>query len=59
MVEVTYQMLLSTIQIADILVGIISYIMTMRNSQMNQQMQLESARERTAINAIVRVLCQL
>jgi hypothetical protein len=42
MIEITYQMVLSTIQTIGILVGIIYYIFNMRNSQRNQQMQLET-----------------
>ena len=42
MAEITYQMVLSTIQTAGILVGIIYYLTIMRNSQKNQQMQLET-----------------
>ena len=42
MVDVTYQMVLSTLQTAGILVGIIYYLTIMRNSQKNQQMQLET-----------------
>jgi hypothetical protein len=42
MVDVSYQMVLSTLQTVGILVGIIYYIFNMRNSQKNQQMQLET-----------------
>ena len=42
MVEVTYQMVLSTIQTASLVVGIIYYLTIMRNSQKSQQMQLET-----------------
>jgi len=42
MVEITYQMVLSTLQTVGILVGIVYYITIMRNSQRNQQMQLET-----------------
>ena len=42
MVEITYQMVLSTIQTIGILVGIIYYIFSIRSSQRNQQMQLET-----------------
>jgi hypothetical protein len=37
MVEVTYQMVLSTLQTVGILVGIFYYIMTLRNQQKNQE----------------------
>ncbi len=40
MVEITYQMVLSTRQTADILVDIIYYIAIMRNSQRTQQMHV-------------------
>ena len=42
MVDVRYQMVLSTLQTAGILVGIAYYIMTIRNQQKNQDMQLET-----------------
>ncbi len=42
MVEITYQMVLSTLQTAGILVGIIYYITIMRTSQRNQQHQMET-----------------
>jgi hypothetical protein len=42
MVEITYQMVLSTLQTVGILEGIIYYLFIMRNSQRNQQMQLET-----------------
>lgn len=42
MAEITYQMVLSTIQTAELLVGIFYYIMTLRNQQKNQQLSLET-----------------
>ena len=42
MVDVTYQMVLSTLQTVGLLVGIIYYIMTLQNTRKNQQMQLET-----------------
>ena len=42
MVEITYQMVLSTLQTVGLLVGIIYYFIIMRNSQRNQQIQLET-----------------
>jgi hypothetical protein len=42
MVEVTYQMVLSTLQTAGILVGIFYYIMTLRNQQRSQQLAVET-----------------
>ncbi len=42
MVEVTYQMVLSTLQTAGILVGIFYYIMTLRNTQKTRELTLES-----------------
>jgi len=50
MVEITYQMVLSTIQTIGILVGIIYYIFNMRNSQRNQQMQLETRQAQLFMN---------
>jgi len=42
MVEITYQMVLSTLQMIALIVGIAYYLIIMRNSQRNQQMQLET-----------------
>ena len=42
MVDVTYQMVLSTLQTVGILFGIAYYIMTLNNTKKNQQMQLET-----------------
>ena len=42
MVDVTYQMLLSTVQTLALLVGIFYYIMSLRNQQKTQEMQLET-----------------
>ncbi len=44
MVELTYQMVLSTLQTAGLLVGIFYYIMTLRNTNRNQQLTLETRR---------------
>ena len=42
MVEITYQMVLSTLQTVSLMIGVIYYIFIMRNSQRTQQMQLET-----------------
>jgi len=42
MVEFTYQMILSTLQTIALIVGIAYYLFIMRNSQRNQQHQLET-----------------
>ena len=42
MVEITYQMVLSTIQTISLVVGIIYYITIMRNQQKTQEQQLET-----------------
>ena len=42
MIEITYQMVLSTIQTIALVVGIIYYLTIMRNNQKNQQLQLET-----------------
>ena len=42
MVDVSYQMVLSTLQTFGLLVGIFYYIMTLQNTRKNQQMQLET-----------------
>ena len=42
MAEITYQMVLSTLQTAGILVGIFYYIMTLRNQQKNREQSEET-----------------
>lgn len=42
MVEITYQMVLSTIQTASLVVGIIYYLTIMRNQQRNQELTLKA-----------------
>ena len=42
MVEITYQMVLSTLQTIALIVGIIYYLIIMRNSQRNQELTLET-----------------
>ena len=42
MVDVSYQMMLSTLQTVGLLVGIVYYVMTLRNQQRTQQLSLES-----------------
>jgi len=42
MVEITYQMVLSTLQTAGILVGIVYYIITLRNQRKNQEISLRN-----------------
>jgi len=42
MIEITYQMVLSTLQTVGLLVGIAYYLIIMRNSQRNQQIQIET-----------------
>ena len=42
MVEITYQIVLSTLQTVGILMGIFYYIMTLNNTRKNQEMQLET-----------------
>jgi preprotein translocase subunit YajC len=42
MVEITYQMVMSTLQTAGILVGIFYYIMTLRNQRKNQELTLKA-----------------
>ena len=42
MVEITYQMMLSTLQTVGLLVGIFYYIMTLRNTRRNQELTLEN-----------------
>ena len=46
MVEITYQMVLSTLQTVGLLVGITYYLIIMRNSQRAQQLQLRARRDR-------------
>jgi hypothetical protein len=40
--EVTYQMVLSTLQTIALIVGIVYYLIIMRNSQRNQKIQIET-----------------
>ena len=42
MVEITYQMVLSTPQTLSLGVGVIYYIMTLQNTRKNQQLTLET-----------------
>jgi hypothetical protein len=42
MIEITYQMVLSTLQTIALIVGIAYYLIIMRNSQRAQQLQLET-----------------
>ena len=42
MVEITYQMVLSTLQTIGLLVGIFYYVMTLRNTRRTQEMTLET-----------------
>ncbi len=42
MVEITYQMVLNTLQTAGILVGIFYYVMTLRNQRKNQEISLRN-----------------
>ena len=50
MVDVTYQMVLSTLQTAGILVGIFYYITILRNQQKNQKIEMVSLRAQQANN---------
>ena len=52
MVEITYQMVLSTLQTLGILVGIYYYIMTIRANQRNQELALESRQVATYIQTL-------
>ena len=45
MVDVSYQMVLSTLQTAGILVGISYYILTLKNQQKNQELTLKSQKQ--------------
>ena len=56
MVEVTYQMVLSTLQTAGILAGITYYIMTLQNTKKNQQLQLET-RQAQLFMQVYREVC--
>ena len=42
MVEITYQMVLSTLQTAGLLVGIFYYVMTLRNAQKTRELSLKA-----------------
>ena len=45
MVEITYQMVLSTIQTASLVVGIVYYITIMRNTQRTRELTLKAQEE--------------
>jgi len=45
MVEVTYQMVLNTLQTTGLLIGIFYYIMVLRNQQKNQEISLRNQEE--------------
>ena len=47
MVEITYQMILSTIQTASLVVGIIYYITIMRNQQRTRELTLKAQEHAT------------
>jgi hypothetical protein len=50
MVEVNYQMVLSTLQTAGLLVGIFYYLMVLRNQQKNRMLEMVSRRAEQANN---------
>jgi len=50
MVEITYQMVLSTLQTLGILVGIYYYVMTLRNQRKNQELALETRQAQLFMN---------
>ena len=52
MVEITYQMVLSSLQTIGLLVGIYYYVMTIRTNQRNQQLALESRQIATYIQTL-------
>jgi hypothetical protein len=50
MPEITYQMVLSTLQTVGLLVGIFYYVLTLRNQQKNQQLALETRQAQLFMN---------
>ena len=50
MAEITYQVVLSTLQTFGLLVGIFYYVMTLRNQQKNQQLALETRQAQLFMN---------
>jgi hypothetical protein len=56
MVEITYQMVLSTLQTVGLLVGIFYYILTLRNQKKNQQLALETRQAQLFMNIYERRL---
>jgi hypothetical protein len=50
MAEITYQMVLSTLQTAGLLVGIFYYVMTLRNQRKNQELALETRQAQLFMN---------
>jgi hypothetical protein len=57
MVDISYQMVLSTLQTAGILVGIFYYIFTLRNAQHTRELQLR-AQEQAADTQKAQLLMQ-
>jgi hypothetical protein len=55
MVEVTYQIVLSTIQTVSLVVGIIYYITTLRNNQRSQQLQLETRKAQLYMQLFLKI----
>jgi hypothetical protein len=55
MVDVTYQMVLSTVQTVSLVVGIIYYLMNMRNNQRNQRLQLETRKAQLYMQLFLRI----
>ena len=52
MVDVSYQMVLSTLQTVGLLVGIIYYVMTLQDTRKNQQMTLDTRQANLLTNVI-------
>jgi hypothetical protein len=55
MVEITYQIVLSTIQTVSLVIGIIYYLTIMRNNQKNQQLQLDTRKAQLYMQLFLRI----
>jgi hypothetical protein len=55
MVDLTYQMFLSTVQTISLVIGIVYYLTIMRNNQKSQKLQLETRKAQLYIQLFLRI----
>ena len=55
MVDLTYQMFLSTVQTISLVIGIVYYLTIMRNNQKSQQLQLETRKAQLYMQLFLRI----